>query len=427
MTTDSCRPPSIRPDSGVPGRLAVRAARALTWWRLILVGAAALWLAACATNLGGSDSSTEGLGAGPPTAPAGNGRPRKPVRIGMLLPLSGFGPQAATARGMKQGGELALFELDTPLVQLIVKDDGGTAQGAAQAATDAIGEGAEILVGPLTAEATVAVAPVARQANVPVLSFSNDRRAAGPGVYLMSVLPEQEVERIVAYAAARGKRRFAALLPDDGYGQVIEPALHRAAQRHGGSVAAVTRYPLTANAMLEPVRMLADGLRQSTDTVAPVDTLLVAGGAEVLPQIDPILTYSGVRGDTVQFIGTGGWDYPNAGRAQAFVGGWYPGPDPHGWRDYVQRFSRTFGQPPPRLSSLAYDAVSIAITLSSAEPGQRFTTETLTRPAGFTGIDGHLRFRADGLSERAIAVLELQTFGGHVLDPAQSVPPPDGR
>ena len=399
----------------------------LVGWRLIVVGAAALWLAACATNLGGSSSITEGLGGGQPATSPGNGRPQKPVRIGMLLPLSGFGPQAATARGMKQGGELALFELDTPLVQLIVKDDKGTAQGAAQAAAEALAEGAEILVGPLTAEATVAVAPVARQANVPVLSFSNDRRAAGPGVYLMSVLPEQEVERIVAYAAARGKRRFAALVPDDGYGQVIEPALHRAAQRHGGSVAAVTRYPLTANAMLDPVRLLADGLRQSADTAMPVDTLLVAGGAEVLPQIDPILTYSGVRGDTVQFIGTGGWDYPNAGRSQVFVGGWYPGPDPHGWRDYVQRFSRTFGQPPPRLSSLAYDAVSVAITLSSAEPGQRFTVEALTRPAGFSGVDGHLRFRPDGLSERAIAVLELQTFGGHVLDPAQPVPPPDGR
>ena len=387
---------------------------------------ASLWLAACAANLGGSSSLTDGAGVAEPVAPAGNGRPQKPVRIGMLLPLSGFGPQAETARGMKQGAELALFELDTPLVQLIVKDDQGTAQGAAQAAADAIGEGAEILVGPLTAEATVAVAPVARQANVPVLSFSNDRRAAGPGVYLMSILPEQEVERIVAYAAARGKRRFAALVPDDGYGRVIEPALHRAVHRHGGSVAVVTRYPLAANAMLEPVRMLADGLRQSVDTVAPVDTLLVAGGAEVLPQIDPILTYSGIRSDAVQLIGTGGWDYPNAGRAQAFVRGWYPGPDPHGWRDYVQRFSRTFGQPPVRLSSLAYDAVSVALTLSAAEPGQRFTAGALTRPAGFTGVDGHVRFRPDGLSERAIAVLELQTFGGHVLDPAQAVSPPEG-
>ena len=387
---------------------------------------AAALLAACATNLGGPASDVTAT-LSDQKAPGAQGGPQKPVRIGMVLPLSGYGPHAATAKGLKQAGELALFELDNPLVQLIVKDDKGTPQGAAQAAQEAIGEGAEIIVGPLTASATSAVAPVARQANVPVLAFSNDRRVAGNGVYLVSVLPEQEVERIVTYAAGHGKRRFAALVPDDAYGQVVEPAFRRAVERSGGTVAAASRYPLAANAMLGPVRALADELKQSADSAAPIDALLIAGGAEVLPQIDPILTYSGIGSGSVQLLGTGGWDFPNAGRNPAFVRGWYPGPDPHGWTDFVQRFSRSFGQAPPRLASLAYDAVSIAITLAAAEPGQRFTPEALTRPAGFTGIDGSLRFRTDGLSERALAVLELQTFGGNVLDPAQAVAPPDGR
>jgi ABC-type branched-subunit amino acid transport system substrate-binding protein len=383
----------------------------------IAVGAAAL-LAACATNFGGTGNVTSALSEQAPPLP--DGRPQKPVRIGMLLPLSGYGPQTVTAKGMKQAGELALFELDNPLVQLIVKDDKGSPQGAAQAAEEAIGEGAEILVGPLTGAGASAVAPIARRANVPVLTFSNDRRVAGDGVYLISVLPEQEIERIVTFAASRGKRRFAALLPDDAYGRVVEPAFRQAVQRSGGMVAAVTRYPLEANAMLAPVRALADEVKQSADTAAPIDALLVAAGADMLPQIDPIMTYAGIGGGRIQLLGTGGWDFAGAGRSPAFVGGWYPGADPHGWTDFAQRFSRSFGQGPPRLASLAHDAVSIAITLSSAEPGQRFTPAALTRPAGFTGVDGNVRFRADGLPERALAVLELQTFGGAVLEPAQA-------
>ncbi len=78
--------------------------------------------------------------------------------------------------------------------------------GAAAAADEAIREGAEIIVGPLTSGSTSAIAPVARKANVPVLTFSNDRRIAGNGVYLMSFLPEQEIDRIVAFAASKGKR-----------------------------------------------------------------------------------------------------------------------------------------------------------------------------------------------------------------------------
>jgi ABC-type branched-subunit amino acid transport system substrate-binding protein len=383
-------------------------------------------LAACATNFGGSTDMTAALGD-QNGAPVADGKPQKPVRIGMLLPLSGFGPQAATAKGMKQAGELALFELDNPLVQLIVKDDKGTPLGAARAAEEAIGEGAEIIVGPLTSPATAAVAPIARKANIPVVSFSNDRRVAGNGVYLMSFLPEQEVERIVGYAAGKGKRRFAALMPDDAYGSVIEPVLRRAIEKSGGTLAAATRYPLDTNAMLSPVRMMADELKQSFDTGAPIDALLIAGGADVLPQIDPMLTYAGISSDRVQLLGTGGWDFPNAGRSAAFVRGWYPGPDPHGWADFAQRFSRSFGQAPPRLGSLAYDAVSIAITLSSADPGQRYTPQMMARVSGFTGVDGNIRFGTDGLPERALAVLELQTFGGNVLDPAMPVAASDGR
>lgn len=353
-------------------------------------------------------------------------KPQKPVKIGMLLPLTAFGPQMVTAKGMKQAGELALFELDNPLVQVIVKDDKGTPQGAVQAAQEAIAEGAEIIVGPLTAQATSAAAPIARKAGVPMIAFSNDRRVAGDGVYLLSFLPEQEIERIVSFAASKGKRRFAALLPDDAYGQVAEPAFRNAVERAGAAVGLVTRFPPGANAMLQPVRTLAEGVRQSADSPAPIDALLVAASAETLPQIDPILTYAGIRSDSIQLLGNGGWDAPNAGRSAAFVRGWYPGPDPHGWSDFAQRFSRSFGQAPPRLASLAYDAVSICIILSSSEPGQRYTPQMLTRSTGFTGVDGHVRFQSNGLPERALAVLELQTFGGNVIDPAQPVTA-DGR
>jgi ABC-type branched-subunit amino acid transport system substrate-binding protein len=397
----------------------VRRARGL---RRVAAAVATVFLAGCATNGGTGDMTAT---PGEPGAPQlADGKPQKPVKIGMLLSLSGFGPQAATAKGMKQAGELALFELDNPQVQLIVKDDHGSPQGAAAAAQEAIGEGAEIIVGPLTAAGASAVAPVARQANVPVLAFSNDRRIAGNGVYLMSFLPEQEIDRIVGYATARGKRRFAALVPDDEYGRVVEPAFRRAVERSGGAVLSVSRYPLEANAMLSPVRALADEIKQQADSAAPIDALLIAGGAEALPQIDPILTYSGINNDKVQLLGTGGWDYPDAGRNPALARGWYPGPDPHGWTDFVQRFSRSFGQAPPRLASLAYDAVSVAITLSSAEPGQRYTVQALTRPSGFSGVDGNLRFGTDGLPDRALAVLELQTFGGNVVDAAPAV---DGK
>jgi ABC-type branched-subunit amino acid transport system substrate-binding protein len=336
----------------------------------------------------------------------------------MLLPLGGFSQTAAIAKSMKQAGEMALFELDNPAIQLIAKDDKGTTEGARAAAREAINEGAEIILGPLFADAVAGAASVARAANVPMIAFSNDRKVAGNGVYLLSYLPEAEVERIVSYAAGRGKRRFAALVPSGTYGSAIETAFRAAVTRSGGTVVALEHYEPGANQMLGPAQRVFDIIKQSAMMGASVDALFLPGGQETLPSLGPQIAYAGIDTSQLQIIGTGAWEFPNIGRDPVFVGGWYPNPDPRGWRAFSERFARNFGQAPPRLASLAYDAMSLSITLSSGDGPNRYSQAAITRPAGFNGVDGVVRFTPDGLSSRGLAVLEVQKFGSTVIDPA---------
>jgi hypothetical protein len=120
----------------------------------------------------------------------------------------------------------------------------------------------------------------------------------------------------------------------------------------------------------------------------------------------------------VQFIGTGQWDYPGIGSEKALVGGWYPAPDPKGWSKFAASYTKTYGDTPPRLASLAYDAVSLAVSLSQNSPGQRYTESQLTRGSGFAGVDGLFRLLPNGTSERGLAILEVREGGPQVLQPA---------
>ena len=271
-----------------------------------------------------------------------------------------------------------------------------------------------------SSQAVSGAAPAARAKGVPILAFSNDRQVAGDGVYLMSFLAEEEVDRIVAFAAAQGKRRFAALIPDNAYGNAVEPAFRRAVEQAGGRVAIVERYPAAANGMLAPAKRVVEAIKRGEEELAPVDALFLPGGQEALPQIGPVIAYSGLDTRKVKLLGTGAWDFPSIGRDDAFVGGWYPSPDPMAWRTFAERFAKTFGNTPPRIASVAYDAVGLAIGLSSNPPGARFTTANLTRPQGFSGVDGIVRLGQSGLSQRGLAVLEVQKFGAAVVDPAPS-------
>jgi len=221
----------------------------------VLAGFAALG-AAC-TGVGDFGSVVQPSG-GPPQQPAvvGTGQ----IKVGLILPLSAGGNAGVAAQSMKNAAEMALAEFNNPDIQLLAKDDGGTTFGAQTATQQAMNEGAEIILGPLFAQSVSAAAQVARPSGRPVIAFSTDTSVAARGVYLLSFLPQSDVDRIVAYAISTGRRSFIGMVPDNAYGQVVEAAFTQAVARGGGRIVAMQRYPLDTG---------YDGVRGGENAFAP--------------------------------------------------------------------------------------------------------------------------------------------------------------
>lgn len=333
------------------------------------------------------------------------------IRVGLILPLSAQGNAGVAALSMKNAAEMALAEFKEPNIQLLVKDDGGSPQGAQAAAQQALGEGAEIIIGPLFAQSVSAVGAVARGRNIPVIAFSTDASVATRGVYLLSFLPESDVKRIVDFAVSRGKRSFAALLPDNAYGTVIEAAFQQEVARRGGRVVALEKYPLDASRMGEAVRRVAQAASRA-------DALFLPDGADAVPQVVAQLETNRVNLKRLQLLGTGLWDDPRIFSNAALAGGWYAAPDAAGFRSFAQRYRGRYGQDPVRTATLSYDAVALVAALVKTQGAQRFNEQILTTASGFAGIDGVFRFKADGTNERGLAVLRVAPGGGQVVSPA---------
>jgi ABC-type branched-subunit amino acid transport system substrate-binding protein len=369
---------------------------------------AAAVLSACAGNNSEFFSNTP-QGAEPaPAATLGSGQ----IRVGLILPLSAPGNAGLAANSMKNAADLALAEFKNPNIQLLVKDDGGTPQGAQTAAQQAISEGAEIIIGPLFAEAVRAVGQVARQRNIPVIAFSTDVGVASRGVYLLSFLPETDVRRIVDYAVSRGKRSFAALVPDSAYGTVVEAAFQQEVARRGGRILALEKYPLDPNRLAEPVRRVAQAATH-------VDAVFIPDGGDSVSQVVRALAGAGVNLRRLQLLGTGVWsDDQRIVADKDLDGGWYPAPEPGGFRNFAARYRARYGQDPVRTATIAYDAVALVAALVKTQGAARFSEQVLTNSSGFAGIDGVFRFRPDGTNERGLAVLRVTPNGGQVISPA---------
>lgn len=376
--------------------------------RLAVVFGAALLLAACAGNLpvdfsGGSPATPAASNEG---VSIGTGQ----IKVGFILPLSAGGNAGAAATAMRNAAEMALAEFSVTDLQLLLKDDGGSAPGARQAAEQVLGEGVEILLGPIFAHSVSPVGQFARSRNVPMIAFSTDVNVATRGVYLLSFLPESDVDRIVSYAVSQGKRSFAAAIPDNAYGTVAEAAFKQAVARRGARVVALEHYPADRTQIQAAIRNVAQAASRA-------DAIFIPDGADSASTVVQTLAATGIDFKRVQLLGSGLWEDPQIFTDTALDGAWYAGPDSSGFRNFSARYRTRYGQDPARTASLAYDAVALVSALAKTQGKQRFSEAVLTNSSGFTGIDGLFRFRADGTNQRGLAVMRVSPTGGQIISP----------
>jgi ABC-type branched-subunit amino acid transport system substrate-binding protein len=338
--------------------------------------------------------------AGPPQQPLAVGHGQ--VKVGLMLPLSASGNAGVAAQSMKNAAEMALAEFQNPNIQLLIKDDAGSPQGAQQGTQQALDEGAEIILGPLFALSVPATAQLTRARGVSVIAFSTDSSVAGRGVYLLSFLPESDVNRIIEYATSTGKRSYAALLPENAYGNVVEATFKQAVGRKGGRIVAFEKYGADR----------ATAARTVAQALGSADALFLADDGDSVVTVADALTAAGANLKNIQLLGTGLWDNPRVFASPGLQGGLYAAPDPSGFRSFSGRYRAKYGADPVRTATLAYDAVALVAALARTQGPQRFSPEVLTSPSGFAGIDGLFRFRADGSNERGLAVMRVASGGG---------------
>ncbi len=373
-------------------------------------GVAALIAGCSGSSLGDFPGYSSDPNAGAPVT-SGDVIGTGTVRVGLLLPMTAGGGGPSIGQVFRNAAELALSDFQGADIQILVKDTGGTAEGGRAAAQSVISEGAELILGPVFAPAVSGASAVARSSGIPVIAFSTDTSVASRGVYLLSFLPQGDVERVVSFAGSQGRKSFAALLPDDTYGAVVEAVFRQEVGRLGARIVSIERYKPNNSADLSAKA------QKIASAASTIDTLFVPAGGTTPGLVAQILQ-SGASQSQIKMIGTGQWDSPEVQNSALLAGAWYAGPDASGFQSFSARYQQTFGSNPPRNATLAYDATILAAGLVRSAGPSRFTDRVLTNRDGFLGIDGVFRLQTNGLNQRGLAVYEITGSGARAIAPA---------
>lgn len=345
---------------------------------------------------------------------------QKIVKVGLLLPISGRNAQLAKA--LQDAAAVSLFDKyarlpisqQTIRVELLPKDTGDTPQQAATAITAAIGEGAQFIIGPLFADAAAVAAPIAQAHNISMLSFSNTRSQASPGSYMFGFSPVEQTDRIITYALNNGLNRIVVLAPNSALGETVLTAARTAMQRQEKKLVREAKYSVQGTGVETALnQLIAPGKEPEFDAI------LIPEGGPALTTVMRGLSARGVKPSTVKFLGTGLWDDAELLRRVNLDNAWFASSPPELTSQFETRFRTTYGYAPPRIASLAYDAVALSVTLATS--GRNFDAVTLTSPGGFSGpANGVFRLRASGETQRGLAVMEVKNGTPTVISPAPS-------
>ena len=357
------------------------------------------WLAACEapTGMGGPSINT-----------------RAAVPVALLVPQSA--PEgAALSQSLENAARLAMADLQGAQIDLRVYDTGSQPAQAANAAIQAVQDGARIILGPVFGDQAAAASRAVAPRNVNVLSFSNNTSIAGGNLFVLGNTLENSANRLVRHAVRTGRGDIMVAHAMDTSEMVGRDAILRAIQSGGASVAGVTGFELSQQGVINAVPRISAQVRSSG-----ADALfLTSGPSGAIPFLAELLPENGVNPATVQFIGLQRLDIPDSALTlSGLQGAWFAAPDPGLSAQFGARYQGAYGTPPHPIAGLAYDAVAAIGALVSQGQADALTRQALTQPAGFAGVNGVFRLLPDGTNERGLAVAQIQNNRVIVIDPA---------
>ena len=361
---------------------------------------AAAALAACDVPVGGGSGSIF--------------NPTRAIPVALLVPSSSANA-GDIANSLENAARLAVSDLQGVEIDLRVYDTGGTSTGASAAATDAINEGADIIVGPLFGAAAEAAGQVAAQRGVNVLTFSNNPSFAGGNVFLLGNTFQNSAYRLVRYAENQGRGAFYIVHAEDEGEIAGRDAIQRAVVGSGSAVAGTSSFPLSQQGVINAIPEIASGVRSSGAN----SVFVTSGTVGALPFLADLLPENGIDASVAQFIGLQRLDIPSSALSlKGLQGAWFAAPSPERTATFNARYQAAFGTVPSPVAGLAYDGIAAIGALAAQGNPNPFGTASLTQGVGFAGVYGPFRFLPTGANERGLAVAQIQSNQVIVIDPA---------
>ncbi|MGH8495339.1 MAG: penicillin-binding protein activator [Gammaproteobacteria bacterium] len=178
---------------------------------------------------------------------------RYPQQVALLLPLSGR--EAAAASALRDGFLAAWFTHESEAARPRVQVYDVAERNAKSVYSQAVLDGADFIVGPLTKTSVQEVVEIAGEVPTLVLNYlpEENETAPPPMFFQFALAPEDEARQAAARALADGHRRAIAFVPNNDWGFRVLRSFAGELESEGGVLLDFRAYDTGASDFSEPI------------------------------------------------------------------------------------------------------------------------------------------------------------------------------
>ncbi|MBF0181207.1 MAG: penicillin-binding protein activator [Magnetococcales bacterium] len=357
------------------------------------------------------------------------------VVAGLMIPLTG--PSAAMGNNLILAARKALADYRDVNLHLEVEDSGANETTAQEAVRKLAGRGSRIIIGPIFHAAALGAARAAAASQIPIITLNPRQEilSAGGNVFLNAFQPDAQA-RIMARHAMRTARlqRFAILAADSDYGRLQAQTFAEEVTALGGTVTRSILFPEQETDFSNALKMIvqtdpegakrraAQGAGKELGPLIDFEALYLPATARQVRLIAPQAALHGIVSPGIALLGSSLWNRPELlEESESLQGAIFCDIDQNSRDQFNASHQKTLGiAPVPALSMLVYDSIAVlAQLLRDQRLGGPQWQEGITRPNGFHGSAGLVRFLDNGLSERN---LHLYRIDGKRIVPVGAPP-----
>ncbi len=330
----------------------------------------------------------------------------KTYKVAVLVPLSGknqrigqeiiMGVENAYFSDLSRNIEIKFFdttELSNTFFDLLKK------------------QGLDLIIGPVFSDKIIEIINRVKNINIPVLSFSNNKKLYYKNVWLLGKIQEEEISSIIDFGIKTGIKSFAIFGDSTQYSKTLISTAQNELNKKGISndVFEIKKEILNdRNKLRDEIKKISGWKKENNNKLIlpnpKFDGILFTGSKSFILKISPLLTYYDLGAERVTYLGNSQFNGVELIEELSLQGSFFSSNEELKKTEFIKTWEKKWGFKPSFLNILANDLTNFANKLYLKQPKLSY----ITRNNGHDWISGKITITNDGYNKRKQMINKIE-------------------